>query len=131
MNTQIKVGSRVVFRGEKQGTGYTLEDLKPFPNDLSEVGNTGTVEAKVGGILTVRMDSGRVITEWYAHRYELVRAPEPAATVYLIAGMTTEYATQESAEEFLREYGDNGKEYTITQVVARRRVNRTTELQSI
>jgi hypothetical protein len=69
----------------------------------------------------------------HACEYELVASPEPqpATTVYLIAGLTTEYATLEAAEEFLSEFGDNGKEYTITQVVRRVRVNRTTELQSI
>ena len=98
----------------------------------SYTGQEGTVERVTeGGYVKLRLSDGDW-WNWPAESLTLVTEDgQPAATVFLIAGMTTEYPTQEAAEAFLSEDGDNGKEYTITQVVRRVRVTRTTELQSI
>jgi hypothetical protein len=90
---------------------------------------------KVGRVVSVGTYGCAVVVDGGEWNYEFaalepVQAEQPAAGPFLIAGMTTEYPTLEAAEAFLSALGDNGKEYTITQVVARRRVTRTTTLET-
>lgn len=64
----------------------------------------------------------------YQEDYELVTeyqpAPQPAAQ-FLIQGYTTPHDSIEAAEEFAKEYGTNGQEFVITQIVRRVKLART------
>lgn len=120
----FKEGDRVVIARKSDETIFWSDSyMTPL------IGKEGVVRCIYAGCYRVAV--GAEVWNYEAASLELVESAQPAAGPFLIAGMTTEYATQESAEKFLAEYGDNGKEYTITQVVRRVRVNRTAALETI
>lgn len=122
----FKEGDRVVIGAVSTNYASYVPDLAKY------VGRAGTVKGICDDDEDARVSFENEDRSWWfpLSSLTLAESAKPAAT-FLIAGMTTEYTTQESAEEFLAEFGDNGKEYTITQVVRRVRVNRTANLETI
>jgi hypothetical protein len=134
---EVRMDSGHVIKGWAEERYELVTETRPAVGDKVRalVEELDLRKAEVYAVIEVDRDGFVVVLDdnndrhgLYVGEYERVQESE---SVYLIAGMTTEYATQEAAEKFLAEDGDNGKEYTITQVVRRVRVNRTAALETI